>query len=89
MWPYEEYLYYGAERLMKDLFAEGYVDHAIFQPARLGAFYRTGFGQTEEAFALVQRHPDKLTYNHSWDPGTSRRDSTNCGGTPSGSSSRA
>lgn len=68
LWPYEDYLYYGGERLMKDLFVEGYVDHAIFQPARLGAFYRNGFGQTEESFALAQRHPDKLTYNHSWDP---------------------
>ncbi|GGV70573.1 amidohydrolase family protein [Streptomyces griseoloalbus] len=68
LWPYEEYLYYGGERLMRDLFAEGYVDHAIFQPARLGAFYRNGFGQTEEAFALTRQHPDKLTYNHSWDP---------------------
>ena len=26
-------LYQGGERLMKDLFADGYVDHAIFQPA--------------------------------------------------------
>ncbi|MER5437879.1 amidohydrolase family protein [Streptomyces sp. NPDC002790] len=68
LWPYEEYLYQGGERLMKDLFTDGYVDHAIFQPARLGAFYRNGFGQTEEAFALAQQHPDKLTYNHSWDP---------------------
>ncbi|WP_030829278.1 amidohydrolase family protein [Streptomyces hygroscopicus] len=67
-WSYQEYLYYGGERLMKDLFADGYVDHAIFQPARLGAFYRNGFGQTEEAFALTQRHPGKLTYNHYWDP---------------------
>ncbi|MEU9064269.1 amidohydrolase family protein [Streptomyces sp. NPDC048430] len=69
LWPYEgDFLYYGGERLMKDLFVEGYVDHAIFQPARLGAFYRNGFGQTEESFALARRHPDKLTYNHSWDP---------------------
>ncbi|RII14192.1 Amidohydrolase [Streptomyces sp. YIM 130001] len=68
LWPYEEYLYYGGERLMKDLFTDGYVDHAIFQPARLGAFYRNGFGQTEESFALARQHPDKLTYNHSWDP---------------------
>ncbi|MEV5543755.1 amidohydrolase family protein [Saccharopolyspora shandongensis] len=68
LWSYEEYLYYGSERLMRDLFTEGYVDHAIFQPAHLGAFYRTGFGQTEEAFALAQRYPDKLTYNHCWDP---------------------
>ena len=40
--PYEEYLYQGGERLMKDLFEDGYVDHAIFQPAYLGEFYTTG-----------------------------------------------
>ncbi|MDX2591952.1 amidohydrolase family protein [Streptomyces sp. WI03-4A] len=68
VWPYEEYLYYGGQRLMKDLFLDGYVDHAIFQPALLRAFYRNGFGQTEEAFALARQHPDKLTYNHCWDP---------------------
>ena len=68
VWSYEEYLYQGGERLMKDLFGDGYVDHAIFQPAQLGEFYYRGFGQTEEAFALTQRHPDKLTYNHNFDP---------------------
>ncbi|GAB3008018.1 amidohydrolase [Amycolatopsis acidiphila] len=68
VWPYEEYLYQGGDRLMKDLFEDGYVDHAIFQPARLGEFYKNGFGQTEEAFALTQKHPGKLTYNHNFDP---------------------
>lgn len=68
LWPYEEYCYYGGERLMRDLFENGYVDHAIFQPALLGDFYHRGFGQTEEAFTLAQAHPDKLTYNHCWDP---------------------
>ncbi|ANY07099.1 amidohydrolase family protein [Pseudonocardia sp. HH130630-07] len=67
-WTYEEFLYQGGERLMRDLFDEGHVDHAIFQPAHLGEFYANGFGQTEEAFALAQAHPDKLTYNHHWDP---------------------
>lgn len=67
-WTYEEYLYQGGERLMKDLFTDGYADHAIFQPAHLGEFYTNGFGQTEEAFALASAHPDKLTYNHYWDP---------------------
>ncbi len=66
-WSYEQYLYY-ADRLMTDLFTDGYVDHAIFQPARLGEFYRSGFGQTEEAWTLTQQHPDRLTYNHYWDP---------------------
>ena len=66
-WSYEEYLYYG-DRLMKDLFEDGYVDHAIFQPAILSEFYKNGFGQTEEAFALARQHPDRLTYNHAFDP---------------------
>jgi predicted TIM-barrel fold metal-dependent hydrolase len=68
VWPYEDYLYYGGEKLMKDLFTDGYVDHAVFQPAALPAFYNNNFGQTDEAFALAQKHPDKLTYNHCWDP---------------------
>ena len=53
VWSYEEYLYQGGERLMKDLFDDGYVDHAIFQPAHLGEFYYKGFGQTDEAFGLA------------------------------------
>ena len=31
VWDYDTYTYYGGERLMRDLFADGYVDHAIFQ----------------------------------------------------------
>ena len=68
VWTYEDYLYQGGERLMKDLFEDGYVDHAIFQPAYLGEFYHRGFGQTQEASALAAAHPDKLTYNHYFDP---------------------
>ena len=68
VWPYEDYLYQGGERLMKDLFQDGYVDHAIFQPAYLGEFYHRGFGQEEEASALAAAHPDQLTYNHNFDP---------------------
>ncbi|MEU6701421.1 amidohydrolase family protein [Pseudonocardia sp. NPDC046786] len=68
VWPYEDYLYQGGDRLMKDLFIDGHVDHAIFQPAHLGEFYVNGFGQTEEAFALARANPDRLTYNHNWDP---------------------
>ncbi|MCF7553713.1 amidohydrolase family protein [Pseudonocardia sp. WMMC193] len=68
VWPYEDYLYQGGDRLMHDLFEVGHVDHAIFQPAYLGEFYNNGFGQTEEAFKLTEANPDKLTYNHFWDP---------------------
>lgn len=67
-WSYEDYLYQGSERFMRDVFADDIVDHAIFQPARLQEFYKNGFGQTEEAWALTQAHPEKLTYNHNFDP---------------------
>jgi uncharacterized protein len=67
VWSYEEYLYYGAERLMNDLFRDGYIDYAIFQPVNLGEFYHRGFSQTEESFALATANPDKLTYNHYFD----------------------
>ena len=73
LWSYEEYLYQGGERLMHDLFEIGYVDHAIFQPAHLGEFYHRGFGQTDEASALAAAHPDKLTYNHHFDPRNGER----------------
>jgi predicted TIM-barrel fold metal-dependent hydrolase len=68
VWDYDTYTYYGEQRLLKDLFEDGYVDHAIFQPAILSDFYKRGFGQTEDALALTRAHPDKLTYNHAWDP---------------------
>ena len=67
LWSYEDYLYQGRERLMRDLFENGYVDHAIFQPANLFEFYHRGFGQTDEASSLAKQHPDRLTYNHYWD----------------------
>ncbi|MDE8670741.1 amidohydrolase family protein [Pseudarthrobacter sp. H3Y2-7] len=73
LWTYEEYLYQGGERLMKDLFEDGYVDHAVFQPAYLGDFYKNGFGQTKEAYELAAGHPDKLTYNHCFDPRNGER----------------
>ena len=68
VWDYDTYTYYGGQRLLKDLFEDGYVDHAIFQPAILNDFYKRGFGQTEDALALTRANPGKLTYNHAWDP---------------------
>ncbi len=73
VWTYEEYLYQGGERLMKDIFTDGYADHAIFQPAYLHEFYKTGFGHSEEASVLAAKHPDKLTYNHNFDPRNGER----------------
>ena len=53
---------------------EGPVRRRLRRPRHLPAgatssdFYIKGFGQTEEACALTQAHPDKLTYNHAFDP---------------------
>ncbi|MGJ3508151.1 amidohydrolase family protein [Enemella sp. A6] len=67
-WDYETYCYYGKEKFMKDLFEDGYVDHAIFQATILREFYINNFAQVDDSWALCQEHPDKLTYNHAWDP---------------------
>ncbi|HWD81448.1 MAG TPA: amidohydrolase family protein, partial [Kribbella sp.] len=68
VWDYDTYTYYGGQRLMKDVFEDGYADHAIFQATLLSDFYKNGFGQTEEAFGLASEHPKLLTYNHAYDP---------------------
>ncbi|MEE2060134.1 amidohydrolase family protein [Rhodococcus artemisiae] len=68
VWDYDLYTRYSADRLMKDIFEDGYADHAIFQATLLNDFYNNGFGRTEESLALAQMHPNKLTYNHAYDP---------------------
>jgi len=67
-WGYEEYCYYGPDRLMKDVFDEGYADHAIFQTTMLKDFFHTMFSQSDQAWELTQKNPERLTYNHSFDP---------------------
>ena len=44
VWDYDTYTYYGSERFERDIFVEGYVDHAIFQATLLSDFYHNGFG---------------------------------------------
>ena len=69
VWSYEDYLYQGGERLMKDLFDDGYVDHAIFQPALPRRVLLQGLRADRRGVrARHQAPPDKLTYNHHFDP---------------------
>ena len=68
VWDYETYCYYGEQRLMKDLFEDGPCDHAIFQSTILREFYVNGFAQVPQSLELVRQNPDKLTYNHAYDP---------------------
>jgi uncharacterized protein len=68
VWPKEDFLKQSEERILKDLFEDGYVDVGIFQPTYLTDFYVNGFNTTEQDGVLAEKHPDKLIVNGSWDP---------------------
>lgn len=67
-WSFEEFEYYGKDRFMKDIFEEGYADRAIFNGQMMNEFYKKGYTCVEECWELTQKYPEKLTYNHSFDP---------------------
>ena len=67
-WDYETYCYYGPDRLMKDLFEDGYVDYAIFQTTMLQDFFHKMFSRADIAWPLVQENSDKMRLNYSFDP---------------------
>jgi uncharacterized protein len=68
VWSKEDFFTQSEERILKDLFEDGYVDKAIFQPTYLTDFYVNGFNTTEQNGAIAEKHPDKFIANGSWDP---------------------
>ncbi|MGH3587675.1 MAG: amidohydrolase family protein [Pseudonocardia sp.] len=68
VWSLEKFGNYTEQDLMTDLFDEGYVDVGIFQPTYLTDFYVNGFNTTERNGELVEKHPDRLIVNGSFDP---------------------
>jgi uncharacterized protein len=72
-WPMEEFQKYSEERMMKDLFEDGYVDVAIFQPTYLKDWYTNGFNTTERNGALAEKHPGRFVVNTRWDRATVTR----------------
>ena len=68
VWPLEKYRKYDEATLMKDLFEDGYVDVAIFQPTYLKDFYHKGFNTTDQDAVLKEKYPDKFVLNTSFDP---------------------
>jgi len=68
VWPREKYEKYSEEDLLNDLFVEGYVDVAIFQPTYLLDFFKEGFNTTARDARLKERYPDRFILNSSWDP---------------------
>ena len=67
-WPIEKFQKYTEDDLMKDVFEDGYVDVAIFQPTYLTEWYKEGFNTTERNAALGAKHPGKFIANTRWDP---------------------
>ena len=67
-WPIEKFMKYSEDDLMKDVFEDGYVDVAVFQPTYLTEWYKEGFNTTERNAALGAKHPGKFIPNTRWDP---------------------
>jgi predicted TIM-barrel fold metal-dependent hydrolase len=67
-WTLEHFQKYSEQDLMKDVFDDGHVDVAIFQPTYLKEWYRHGFNTTERNGALAEKHPGKFIVNTRWDP---------------------
>ena len=53
---------------MKDVFEDGYVDVAIFQPTYLKEWYTRGLQHHRADGALAEKHPGKFIVNTRWDP---------------------
>jgi uncharacterized protein len=67
-WPLDHFEGYSEDDLMKDVFEDGYVDVAIFQPTYLKQWYAQGFNTTERNGALAEKHPGKFIVNTRFDP---------------------
>jgi hypothetical protein len=67
-WPIEKFQKYSEDDLMKDVFDDGHVDVAIFQPTSLLQWYRDGFNTTEQDAVLFEKYPGKFILNTNWDP---------------------
>jgi predicted TIM-barrel fold metal-dependent hydrolase len=67
-WPIEHFQKYSEQDLMKDVFEDGYVDVAVFQPTDLRQWYSDGFNTTKRNGQLAQKHPGKFVVNTRFDP---------------------
>ena len=67
-WTLDHFYKASEDDLMKDVFEDGYVDKAIFQPTYLTEWYASGFNTAEQNGALAAKHPDKFIVNGRWDP---------------------
>ncbi len=67
-WSIEHFQKYSEDDLMKDVFEDGYVDVAVFQPTYLKEWYTEGFNTTERNALMGEKHPGKFIANTRFDP---------------------
>ncbi len=67
-WSIEKFQKYSEDTMMRDLFEDGHVDKAIFQPTSLLQWYSDGFNTTEQDAGMAERHPGQFIVNTNWDP---------------------
>ena len=67
-WSIEHFQKYSEDDLMKDVFEDGHVDVAVFQPTYLKSWYTEGFNTTERNGALAEKYPGKFIVNSRFEP---------------------
>src|ERR1700712_4866334 len=67
-WSIEHFMKYSADDFEKDVFTDGYVDHAVFQSTYLREWYTDGFNDIDKNASLLDRFPGKLRVNGRFDP---------------------
>ena len=67
-WELDEFRKYDSDRMLRDLFRDGYVDMGIFQPTYLREFYENGFNTVERNGSVVKEYPERFIVNGRFDP---------------------
>lgn len=68
LWGREEFRRYSKERMLQDVFQDGYVDTAMFQTTYLSEFYDDRFNTIEQNSELKEDYPERFILNGWFDP---------------------
>ena len=79
-WPLEKFQTYSEDDLMRDVFEDGHVDVAIFQPTYLKEWYTDGFNTTERNARAGREAPRQVHRQHPLGPARGRRRAEGAGG---------
>jgi len=88
-WSIEHFMKYSADDFEKDVFVDGYVDHAIFQSTYLRQWYTDGFNDITKNASLLDRFPGRLRVNGRCTRARASPGSTSCARTMPATGCRA